>query len=111
MLDITLSCIPPNPVTLNPTLVRTIAAKDIRDALRDRFILIVTGFLGLAALVALVTGAIAPRGDVATYEAAKASLLALGKSVMRSSRLNSTHCACCAEPSNRSRSSVPPSPY
>jgi ABC-type transport system involved in multi-copper enzyme maturation permease subunit len=61
------------------TPIRTIAAKDIRDALRDRFILIVTLFLGLAALTALVTGAIALRTDVATYEAAKASLLALGK--------------------------------
>ena len=63
-----------------PRPIRTIAAKDIRDALRDRFILIVTGFLGLAAVVALVTGAIALRGDVATYEAAKATLLSLGKS-------------------------------
>ena len=35
---------------LKPTPVRTIAAKDIRDALRDRFILIVAAFLGLAAL-------------------------------------------------------------
>ncbi|MBX9795127.1 MAG: ABC transporter permease [Burkholderiaceae bacterium] len=68
------------PTRLNPTPVRTIAAKDIRDALRDRFILIVTAFLAVAALVALVTGAIALRGDVVTYEAAKASLLALGKS-------------------------------
>jgi ABC-type transport system involved in multi-copper enzyme maturation permease subunit len=63
-----------------PSPIRTIAAKDIRDALRDGFILIVTLFLGLAALTALVTGAIALRTDVATYEAAKASLLALGKS-------------------------------
>ncbi len=62
-----------------PHPIRTIAAKDIRDALRDRFILIVTGFLGIAAVVALVTGAIALRGDVATYEAAKATLLAIGK--------------------------------
>ena len=60
--------------------IRTIGGKDIRDALRDRFILIVTFFLGLAALTALVAGAIALRTDVATYEAAKASLLALGKS-------------------------------
>lgn len=65
---------------LTPGPVRTIAAKDIRDALRDRFILIVTVFLGIAATVALVTGAIALRGDVATYEAAKATLLAIGKS-------------------------------
>ena len=75
MSDLTL-----NPVLLNPSPISTIAAKDIRDALRDRFILIVTGFLAFAALVALVTGAIALRSDVATYEAAKASLLALGKS-------------------------------
>lgn len=60
--------------------VRIIAAKDIRDALRDRFILIVAAFLSIAATVALVTGAIALRGDVATYAAAKATLLALGKS-------------------------------
>jgi len=60
--------------------VRIIAAKDIRDALRDRFIVIVTLFLALAALTALVTGAIALRTDVATFEAAKATLLALGKS-------------------------------
>ena len=62
----------------NPLL--TIAAKDMRDATRDRFLLIVTGFLILAALTALITGAIALSTDVATYEAAKASLLALGKS-------------------------------
>lgn len=65
---------------LTQSPVSTIAAKDMRDALRDRFILIVTAFLGLAATVALVTGAIALRGDVATYEAAKATLLAIGKS-------------------------------
>ena len=58
----------------------TIAAKDMRDATRDRFLAIVTGFLILAALTALITGAIALSTDVATYEAAKASLLALGKS-------------------------------
>jgi ABC-type transport system involved in multi-copper enzyme maturation permease subunit len=62
-----------------PSPIRTIAAKDIRDALRDRFILTVTAFLGLAALTALITGAIALRTDVATYGAAKATLLALGK--------------------------------
>jgi ABC-2 type transport system permease protein len=60
--------------------VPAIAAKDIRDALRDRFIVIVTLLLSLAALTALVTGAIALRTDVATYDAAKATLLALGKS-------------------------------
>ncbi len=69
-----------NAAPIDPRPVRTLAAKDIRDALRDHFILIVTAFLGLAALVALVTGAIALRNDVATYDAAKATLLALGKS-------------------------------
>lgn len=65
----------------NLTPIGIIAAKDIRDALQDRFILIVTGFLGLAAAVALATGAIALRGDLATYAAAKATLLSIGKSV------------------------------
>lgn len=60
--------------------VATIAAKDIRDATRDRFVLIVTLFLALGAVVALVSGAIALRTDAATYAAAKATLLALGKS-------------------------------
>lgn len=61
--------------------VRAIAAKDISDARRDRFILIVTGFIALAALTSLITGAIALATDVATYNDAKATLLALGKSL------------------------------
>lgn len=65
--------------TLRLTPIRTIAAKDMRDALRDHFIIIVTLFLAIAALTALITGAIAMRSDVATYDAAKATLLALGK--------------------------------
>lgn len=65
----------------NLTPIGIIAAKDMRDALQDRFILIVTGFLGLAAAVALATGAIALRGDLATYAAAKATLLSIGKSI------------------------------
>jgi ABC-type transport system involved in multi-copper enzyme maturation permease subunit len=60
--------------------VRTIGGKDIRDAVRDRFVVIVTVFLSLAAVTALAAGAIALRTDVATYEAARATLLALGKS-------------------------------
>jgi ABC-type transport system involved in multi-copper enzyme maturation permease subunit len=62
----------------NPLLI--IAVKDIRDATRDRFLAIITGFLVVAALTALITGAIALATDVATYDAAKATLLALGKS-------------------------------
>jgi ABC-2 type transport system permease protein len=56
-----------------------IAAKDISDATRDRFVLIVTAFLGAAALVSLMAGAIALATDVATYETGRAALLALGK--------------------------------
>lgn len=62
----------------NPVLV--IAGKDIGDARRDRFVLIVTLFLVTAAMTALIVGAIALKTDVATYNQAKASLLALGKS-------------------------------
>lgn len=61
--------------------VRAIAAKDISDARRDRFILIVTGFIALAALTSLITGAIALATDVATYNDARATLLALGKTL------------------------------
>ncbi len=58
----------------------TIAAKDIRDATRDWFLTIITGFLVIAALTSLISGAIALATDVTTYDAAKATLLALGKS-------------------------------
>lgn len=60
--------------------ITIIAAKDIADARRDGFVALMSGFLALAALTALVTGAVALAHDVATYQAAKASLLALGKS-------------------------------
>ena len=57
----------------------TIAAKDMADAGRERFVTVLAAFLSIAALTALVAGAIALSTDVATYDAAKASLLALGK--------------------------------
>lgn len=60
--------------------IATIAGKDISDALRDRFILTVTAFLTLAVLTSLGTGSIVLATDVATYNDAKAILLALGKS-------------------------------
>lgn len=63
------------------TPVGAIARKDVIDVLRDRFILIVMGFIALAAMTSLVTGAIALSTDVATYNGAKATLLALGKSL------------------------------
>jgi len=58
-----------------------IAQKDIRDALHDRFIILVTGFLMIASLTALTVAAIALHTDVATYTDAVKTLLALGKSV------------------------------
>lgn len=59
--------------------VLTIAGKDIKDALRDRFVLLITGFLLLASLVALTVAAISLKADVATYLDAKAILIKLGK--------------------------------
>lgn len=63
----------------NPTGV--IARKDIVDASRDRFVAIVTAFLIIAATTSLITGAIALATDVATYDQARATLLALGKPI------------------------------
>lgn len=61
------------------TPILTIAGKDIQDALKDRFILLMTAFLLLASMVALVVAAIALKGDVAALVEAKANLIALGK--------------------------------
>jgi len=57
----------------------TIARKDIHDAIKDRFVLVITSFLVVASLVALIVAAIALKGDVASYLDAKATLIALGK--------------------------------
>ena len=59
--------------------VMTIALRDAREQLRDRFLLWATLALIAAAAVSLVTGAIALHGDAATYATAKIELLALGK--------------------------------
>lgn len=59
--------------------IATIALRDAREQLRDRFLLWATLALIAAATVSLVSGAIALHGDAATYAAAKAQLLALGK--------------------------------
>lgn len=59
--------------------VLAIAGKDIKDAVKDRFVLLMTAFLLLASLVALAVAAIALKVDVATYIEAKANLIALGK--------------------------------
>lgn len=62
-----------------PSAIVTIALKDARIALRDRFLLVATLALGAAALISLIAGTIAMRTDVATYALAKEQLLALGK--------------------------------
>ncbi|NVO26747.1 ABC transporter permease subunit [Donghicola sp. C2-DW-16] len=68
------------PETLSPTAqMVTIGLRDAREALRDRFVLIATLALTVAALTSLVTGAMALHGDAATYAQAKALLLKLGK--------------------------------
>lgn len=59
--------------------VMTIALRDAREQLRDRFLIWATLALLVAATVSLVTGAIARHGDAATYAVARAQLLALGK--------------------------------
>lgn len=59
--------------------VLTIALRDAREQLRDRFLFWATLALVTAATVSLVTGAIALHGDAATYAEARAQLLALGK--------------------------------
>lgn len=67
---------------LHPSLsgsIATIALRDASEQLRDRFLLWATLALVVAAAVTLVTGAIALHGDAATYAAARAQLLALGK--------------------------------
>ncbi len=60
--------------------ILTIAARDAREALRDRFLLIATLALAAAAITSLATGSLALHTDVATYMAAKDTLIALGKS-------------------------------
>lgn len=62
-----------------PDAILTLARKDAKVALRDRFLLVATLALLAAALISLATGIVALRSDVATYAAAKAQLLALGK--------------------------------
>lgn len=61
--------------------IKTIAAKEIHDAIRSRIIVAVAGFLVLAAMVALGVSAIALHADVLAYEEAKAVLLSLGKPI------------------------------
>jgi ABC-type transport system involved in multi-copper enzyme maturation permease subunit len=57
-----------------------IAGKEITDARRTWLLLIITGFMLLAGLVALVVSALALRDDVTTYIESRDTLIALGKS-------------------------------
>lgn len=59
--------------------VLTIALRDTREQVRDRFLFWATLALVAAVTASLVTGAIALHGDAATYAAARDQLLALGK--------------------------------
>lgn len=62
-----------------PRAILTIALRDAREQLRDRFLLWATLALMVAATVSLATGAIALHDDAATYALARAQLLALGR--------------------------------
>lgn len=64
-----------------PNQIRTLAEKEIRDAVRSGITVSVAGFLLLASIIALGVSAIALHADVVTYEEAKALLLSLGKSI------------------------------
>lgn len=58
----------------------TIAAKEISDAWRTRLLLLITAFMILAGLVALVVAALAQKAEVEAYVASRDILLSLGKS-------------------------------
>jgi ABC-2 type transport system permease protein len=81
--DSPIAAIAPTDTRKGPSPARspviTIAIKDAREALRDRFLLVATLALAAAAITSLATGSLALHTDVATYAAAKAQLLALGK--------------------------------
>ena len=60
---------------------RVIAAKEIRDALHSYIIVVIAGFLLLAAMIALGVSAIALHTDLVAYEEAKTLLISLGKPI------------------------------
>lgn len=61
------------------TAIRTIAAKEVTGARRTSLLLVITSFMLLAGLVALVVAALALHDEVTTYNDARALLLSLGK--------------------------------
>lgn len=69
----------PSTVPTTTSSLKTIAVRDAREQMRDRFLLWATLALIVAAIVSVVTGAIALNSDAATYATARAQLLALGK--------------------------------
>lgn len=61
--------------------IAAIVRKDLVEAKRDRFFTLLISFLSIAAFISLTSGSIALATDISTYNAAKATLLALGKSL------------------------------
>lgn len=62
------------------TQIKTIAAKEIHDAVRVHLLTVLAGFLVLAALVSLTVSAIALHGEYLSYIGSRDLLILLGKS-------------------------------
>ena len=62
------------------TQIKTIAAKEIHDAVRVHLLTVLAGFLVLAALVSLTVSAIALHGEYLSYIESRDLLILLGKS-------------------------------
>lgn len=60
--------------------IKTIAAKEIHDAVRTHLLAVLTGFLVLAALTSLTVSAIALHGEYLTYIESRDLLISMGKS-------------------------------
>jgi ABC-type transport system involved in multi-copper enzyme maturation permease subunit len=69
-----------NTVTNAFTQIKTIAAKEIHDAVRAHLLTVLTGFLVLAALVSLTVSAIALHGEYLSYIESRDLLISMGKS-------------------------------
>ena len=60
--------------------IKTIAAKEIRDAVRTHLLTVLTAFLVVAALVSLTVSAIALHGEYLSYIESRDLLISMGKS-------------------------------
>ncbi len=60
--------------------IKTIAAKEIRDAVRTHLLTVLTAFLVVAALVSLMVSAIALHGEYLSYIESRDLLISMGKS-------------------------------